>query len=312
MVRVSEYDRPGASDDRETAQTVRIMEEFVIRDAKDPAVIAATAEALADAGISQDADPVHKAVAVFWWLKSNIEYVSTPGINPLVDQTLITPTALLAMPDRRGDCAQFSMLAAAMLDNCGIPSHFKTVAAEPADPSQFSHVYNVAEVYPATLLPFDSSNADAPGAEVAKPFKSKVWKAKRKNMIGNRPTGKGWRNRELRGNLGAVACDETGACMTYDDGTGTDFKSNIYVPPDQSQDNGGGFDWTNVFNGLLKSATTLTSQALSPTGRPTVTNSPNGQMIRPTTTITTPTSNTTVLIALAVGFGFLLLGSRQK
>ena len=118
------------SDDEETAQTVSYMDELAAADANDPAVIAATAEALDAADMDVNASPLQKAHAVFWFLKRTVRYVPTPGTSPLVDQTLITPTAILAMPEPIGDCPQFSMLAAAMFRVLCMECLFVTIAAE--------------------------------------------------------------------------------------------------------------------------------------------------------------------------------------
>jgi hypothetical protein len=66
------------------------------------------------------------------------------------------------------------MLAAAMLRVCCVPSLFVTIAADP-DLDQYSHIYNVILIAPGVLLPFDSSNGPAPGAEYAYARKKKVW-----------------------------------------------------------------------------------------------------------------------------------------
>jgi hypothetical protein len=174
-VRIAEYDRPMRSDDEETSQTVAYMDELATADANDPAVEAATAAALDEAGIDASADPFRVACAIYWWLKRTIRYVPTPGTSPLVDQTLISPCAVLAMPEPIGDCPQFSMLAAAMLRCCCIPSMYVTIAAEPAAPELWSHVYNTVEIFPGQYMPFDSSNGPEPGAEYARPYKRRVW-----------------------------------------------------------------------------------------------------------------------------------------
>lgn len=174
-VSIAEFDRPMRSDDEETAQTVSYMDELAAADANEPAIVAAVAEALDQAGIDAGASPQAKAQAVYWWLKRTIRYVATPGTSPLVDQTLIPPCTLLAMPEPIGDCPQFSMLAAAMFRVLCIESLFVTIAAEPAFPEQWSHIYNTVEIYPGQFMPFDSSNGPEPGAEYAKPFKRRVW-----------------------------------------------------------------------------------------------------------------------------------------
>jgi hypothetical protein len=205
------------SDDEETAQTVSYMEELAAADSNDRAVIAATKEALDQAGIDQTAAPLEKAHAVYWWLKRTVRYVATPGTSPLVDQTLISPCAVLAMPEPIGDCPQFSMLAAAMFRVLCQDSLFVTIAAEPAFPNQWSHIYNTVEVYPGQYMPFDASNGPAPGAEYSRAFKRRVWprltpgkcrtKEGAKEMIRSTQTPRsGMRNsvtrRALRGTLG--------------------------------------------------------------------------------------------------------------
>ena len=219
------------SDDVETAQTVTFMDEIAAAESTAPAVIGATHEALDQAGLDQTADPLAITQAVYWWLKRTIRYVPTPGTSPLVDQTLIEPTAVLAMPEPIGDCPQFSMLAAAMLRVCCINSLFVTIAAEPKFPDQWSHIYNTVEVRPGRFLPFDSSNGPEPGAEFAKPFKRRVWprvkpaacsptKENRpmlRTVYAPNPNRRGMRNRALRGTMGTLQCDTDGNC--YDDGT---------------------------------------------------------------------------------------------
>jgi len=162
-------------DDDETAQTVTFMDELSAIDSNDPAVEDATTEALELAGLDRYADPMQKAQAVFWWLKKRIRYVPTPGTSPLVDQTLITPLAVLAMPEPIGDCPQFSMLASAMFRVLCMDSRFVTIKADQRDPRIWSHVYNTVEVGPGQYMPFDSSNGPAPGAEYAKPYQRRVW-----------------------------------------------------------------------------------------------------------------------------------------
>jgi hypothetical protein len=228
-VRIHEYDRPMMSDDIETAQTVSFMDEIAATDANDAAVRNATAEALDDAGIDERASAMEKATAVYWWLKRTITYVPTPGTSPLVDQTLITPCTVLAMPDPIGDCPQFSMLAAAMFRVLCMDSMFVTIAAEPGFPDLWSHIYNTVEVFPGQYMPFDSSNGPEPGAEYAEPYKRRVWpriipgrcsERSKEAMLRKTYAARAiptMRNRALRGALGDLQCDSDGNC--YDSGT---------------------------------------------------------------------------------------------
>ena len=239
VVRILEYDRPMQSDDVETAQTVSYMDELAAADASDPAIVSATAEALEDAGIDMSACPMDKAHAVYWWLKRTIRYVPTPGTSPLVDQTLITPCAVLAMPEPIGDCPQFSMLACAMFRVLCMESMFVTIKAEQNFPDLWSHIYNTVEVYPNQFLPFDSSNGPEPGAEYARPFARKVWPRiqpsrcrSKEQMLRNTYAGRAvpsMRNRALRGALGDVNCDADGNCV--DTSTGDFTAAPVYSAP---------------------------------------------------------------------------------
>lgn len=253
------------SDDVETAQTVSMMDELAERDAAHRLVIDATHKALADAGLTMECSPRDKATAIYWFLKRTIRYVPTPGTSPLVDQTLIPPASLLAMPDPEGDCPQFSMLAAAMFRVCCMESFFKTIAADPAYPTTYSHIYNVVCLAPNEFMPFDASNGPAPGAEYARPLKKRIWPQLRKvkcaptmrraakgnDMVRERTiSSRSNRNAVLRSQmrgahlffplqgLGDVNCDEDGNCIDTDTGLFTSYTpdlpfstSSIPTPP---------------------------------------------------------------------------------
>jgi hypothetical protein len=274
-VQVAEYDRPMLSDDVETAQTVGMMDEYADQDAGARSVIDATHEALDTAGLTLASDPEAIARAIFWFLKRTIRYVDTPGTSPLVDQTLITPTAILSMPEPIGDCPQFSMLAAAMFRVCCIPCYFVTIAAERSFPDQFSHVYNTVEVAPGQFMPFDSSNGPEPGAEYAMPFKRRVWPRVTRDKCSSARKGAnpmmrttyaarpGFRNRSLRGTMGqtCILYDETGACDLYDDGSSP--SSTISVPTAPTIP--GGYGATVPINyGTLDSSLAATEATLNP------------------------------------------------
>lgn len=260
-VRILEYDRPMRSDDEETAQTVSYMDELATRDANDPAISGATAEALGDAGIDASADDFSKACAVYWWLKRTVRYVATPGTSPLVDQTLIPPCTILAMPEPIGDCPQFSMLAAAMFRCLCMNSRFVTIAAEREFPDQWSHIYNTVEVAPGVYMPFDSSNGPEPGAEYARPFKKRVWprlspgKCRTKEVSPmlrgtHRNSFRGMRSASLRGAMGDVTCDQDGNC--YDDSTET------FTPAPIAPEIPGGYGYISPAD-----AATMSNQATS-------------------------------------------------
>lgn len=174
------------SDEVETAQTVHMMDELAEADAAHRLVIEATYRALDQAGLNLESSDYAKAVAVFWFLKRTIRYVPTPGTSPLVDQTLIPPATLLAMPDPEGDCPQFSMLASAMMKVLCVPCLYKTIAADEAFPDTYSHIYNIVRIAPGRFMPFDSSNGPEPGAEYSRAFKRRVWPQVHKTKCGRR------------------------------------------------------------------------------------------------------------------------------
>jgi hypothetical protein len=326
-VRTAEFARPGASDEIETGQTVCYMDELASFDAGERSVVNATHCALAEAGIGPDARPIDIARAIFWWLKRTIRYVPTPATSALVDQTLIAPSALLAMRDPEGDCPQFSMLASAMFRNCCIPCFFKTIAAEPSLPDIYSHVYNVVEVAPGELMPFDSSNGPAPGAEYARPLKARVWptatpSCSRKGkliMLRSSAHPSGYRNSHTR-RLGQITCDADGNCYDADTGDYTTPTPIAPIAPSPAQVNaelypsiladqaaataamnpstfpvgsspttGGSSLFTTLANDLTTLAAPLTKALAASTAKPYYITGPNGQQV-----LYNPATGTTV------------------
>lgn len=335
-----------ASDDEETAQTVSYMDELAAADSNDRAVLEATHEALSDAGLNFQSSPLEIACAVYWWLKRTIRYVPTPGTSPLVDQTLITPCAVLAMPEPIGDCPQFSMLAAAMFRVCCIDSLFVTIAAEPKFPDQWSHIYNTVEVLPGRYMPFDSSNGPEPGAEYARPFKRRVWpriapgrtKEGSKDMMRsmNRSTRAGMRNAALRGAMGVVNCDQDGNC--YDSGSGelvesTSDPSIIMTGPGVSltdpalnmdasntpSGGSGGTSWLNTLvndaagigTSLIRSQTTRQPYFItSPSGQSVLYNPNTGTVAGGATSLSSAINPTVILIGLGLFAAIAVIGKK--
>lgn len=210
------------SDEVETAQTIAYMEELAAFDAGEQHVIACAHEAMKDANLDPaTANAFSKACAIFWWLKNHIRYVPTPATSPWVDQTLIAPSVLVQMQDPEGDCAQFSMLAAAMCRIFCVPCSFKTIAADPKYPTIYSHVYNVVDVG-MCVMPFDSSNGPEPGAEYAIQCKARVWPQTLADDC--KPKGKPTmiRDRMRPRGLGSIVCDDSGNCQDSDTGEALD------------------------------------------------------------------------------------------
>jgi len=312
-VRVAEFDRPMQSDDVETAQTIAYMEELSSFDAGEQSVIDATHRALEESGLDMSAAAADKAKAIFWWLKRTIRYVPTPATSFRVDQTLIAPSAMLAMKDPVGDCPQFSMLADAMFRNCCMRCLYKTIAAEPELPTIFSHVYNVVEIAPGTWMPFDSSNGPAPGAEFAAPTKKRVWprtvpdgcRAKKGNLLMMRTgaAAPGWRNGKLRGALAGNG----------DYGGETNNPASPYDIGGSTQSSSGPSFWTTLANDITAIAVPIVRSATAP--KPYYVTTPQGQQIlyNPATGAPAVSGSVSISPTLIIGgiiLAALLLGKK--
>lgn len=170
VVNVAAAERP-ADDEAATAQTIALMSKFAIEDSRNELVRRAAAAAIA-------AFPGRPHTHAVWgWIREHVRFEPDADLaRPFAAdadsaEVLVRPVDLLTMPKPAGDCDDFSMLAAAILRALGIDSSFKTVAADPADPAAYSHVYVIAG--DGTAL--DVSHGPYPGWEVQPLGKSRVW-----------------------------------------------------------------------------------------------------------------------------------------
>lgn len=138
----------GDDPDEQVAATIALMREYVRADWQHPLVINDAARAYS---AQADGDPI---AAVFWFVKRRLRFTADetilepfrfpagmPGI-----EALIRPLDMALQPEGRqlGDCDDYVMYAAALLRGLGVESSFVTVAADPADPRRYSHVYLAA------------------------------------------------------------------------------------------------------------------------------------------------------------------------
>lgn len=150
-----------------TAQTVGKMCEYIEAGSRDPVVRSwATHAANMYGGAAQD--PAALCWAVFWLAKHAVKYahdeprlfrLGEPGALDL----LIAPAVLVRMRKPKEDCDGFTMLICAMLRALLVESYIVTVAADPADPSRWSHVFAMAKLPDGTLVPLDGSHGAFPG-----------------------------------------------------------------------------------------------------------------------------------------------------
>ncbi len=168
------------NDETSTAQTIARMAQFARNDSGTAIVRGAAQAAIAAAGAGQVKEI---AQAIHAWIRSRVRFVDDAqlaGFRPVPEEAevLVRPVDLLGMPEPQGDCDDSAMLCAAMLRAAGIPTAFKTVACNPADPETYTHVYAIA-LLPDGPLPLDCSTQRGvdprPGWEVKAAGKSRVW-----------------------------------------------------------------------------------------------------------------------------------------
>jgi hypothetical protein len=126
-----------------------------------------------------------RAEAVWWFAKRGIKFIHHQKLlrawlgkaDEL--QLLISPDVLLKMESPKGDCAVFTCLICAMLDQLGVPWEIVTVAVDPNQPDVFSHVYPRAVLRDGFTLPLDASHGKYPGWEVprSRVLMKQIWSA---------------------------------------------------------------------------------------------------------------------------------------
>ncbi len=151
--------------DTQVAQTIDMMRRYVKADSGSAPIQQEAAElALLSAG-----DPCSE---VFDYIKGKVGFqrdeVTAAPIRPLLDgdvvEVLIRPRDLAQMYTPREDCDGFEMYGPALLRALGVKCNLVTVAADPREPSRYSHVY--AACYPnGERIALDMSHGPYPGWE---------------------------------------------------------------------------------------------------------------------------------------------------
>jgi hypothetical protein len=176
LARFARWPRPD-DDELATAQTVGLMARYIRQDARHPLLRRVALQAAAAAK-----KPKEAAAAIFHWIRRRVRLVEDRALaqaggfpEPEDAEVLIRPLDLLRMPQPQGDCDDQVMLAAAMLGALGIPSVLVTIAADPAQPGRYSHVYLVA-LTPQGPLSLDPSHGPYPGWHPPALGKTKIWR----------------------------------------------------------------------------------------------------------------------------------------
>jgi len=76
---------------------------------------------------------------------------------------LIAPAVLVRTRKPKEDCDGFTMSICSLLRVLGVECYIVTVAADPSDPSRWSHVFALAKLEDGTYMPLDGSHGAFPG-----------------------------------------------------------------------------------------------------------------------------------------------------
>jgi hypothetical protein len=166
-----------------TAQTIGLMRQYACEDSQSS--IVRKAALLATKG---NESSKACAVKIHQWIRQRVRFQTDEETaasfcdDPAQAEVLIRPVDILTMPEPAGDCDDFSMLCAAMLQAVGIRACFTTVAADAAEPNVYSHVYVKAQVEDGWLS-LDCSHGSYAGWEVTPKGKKKTWPLRMIDMV---------------------------------------------------------------------------------------------------------------------------------
>ena len=162
----------GDDPDEQVARTIQLMRGYVLEDLNDP-LIKEAAAGLGGPGDRETAEAVWSRVKELMRFSDDQGIASRAGSGlasleyPVVE-VLIRPRDVLELSSGgpvTGDCDDFSMLTAALLEANGIRCSFVTAAADP-ESERYSHVYVVAHLEDGERFPLDASHGEYPGWEV--------------------------------------------------------------------------------------------------------------------------------------------------
>jgi Transglutaminase-like superfamily len=166
--------------DMQVGQTVALMCERVREDAQDVGFVAHAQSVLQ--GDWTRAWGHVKGVVKFHRdeeLGGGVSGVVGEGVAGDTVEFIIRPREMAKFVERGqacGDCDDFSMYLACLLETVGIPCAFVTVAADERAPNQYSHVYVRAYPPGEDAIALDASHGEYPGWEVPNYFgKLREW-----------------------------------------------------------------------------------------------------------------------------------------
>jgi hypothetical protein len=164
-----------------TRQTVEKMCEYIHAGMADEVV-----RWWAECGVTRygqgNRDPQSLAWAMYWLVKHAILFArDEPRLfevgEPNGLDMLIAPAVLVRMSQPKEDCDGFTMLLCALLGAVGVKTVIVTIAADPSDPSRWSHVFPMAVLPSGNVIPLDASHGTHPGWMVPRAhiFRWQAW-----------------------------------------------------------------------------------------------------------------------------------------
>jgi hypothetical protein len=163
---------PLLAGDAGVAQTIELMKKLIDQGVKDPAINRYAIDSLRNFGAEQH-DPVSAARAIFDTVSANFFFVNDPVGPSGAKETLRWPRVTLDL--KAGDCDDFTVLICSLLGTIGLATRIVTVASDPRDPSQFTHVYPEVEI-DGEWIPMDAARPDSQfGLAPARVYRKKIW-----------------------------------------------------------------------------------------------------------------------------------------
>lgn len=233
--------------DTATVQTIEVMCDLIAQSSRDAVVKAAARSAVAQfrggpvwamKGVNpfQSSNPITRELAVcesiWWYCRHHVTFVHhTKQILAWLGerdqlQLLIEPAVWLRFPFRmEGDCADFTMLIAAMLNQFGIGWEIVTAATNAGEPEIFSHVWPRAVLSNGRRIDLDASTryGKVPGWHVPAEniYRLQVWDENGRAIQDTAPARfQGLQGYMVRRGLGAcgdcISFDDNGDCIATD------------------------------------------------------------------------------------------------
>lgn len=173
----------GPFPDSQVAQTIGVMRKRVIEDCGNASFQEHAQRVMDQPGVDHVTRAWEQARRAIAFVNDK-DLAGGLGVNPSnVVELIVRPREMARLVDEQrahGDCDDFCMYAAALLECYGIPTSFVTVAADGSAPDEFSHVYVRAYPYEGgrkgEYVALDPSHGPYPGWECPNYFgRIKEW-----------------------------------------------------------------------------------------------------------------------------------------